>query len=225
MGRAPSGPLVGVDEAGRGPAIGPMVVAAVAVPSADVLPSCVDDSKAMTPTARSSCAETLEAHRSVSIGLETVEVATIDHQETNMNSLTLDAMADAVAGVIPIDGGRQPTVIADASDGDEARFERRIVARLPRSCAVRAEHGADATFDVVGAASILAKVRRDRLIAELAREYGEIGSGYPGDPTTRSFLVEYVRTHGDLPACARRSWKTCREVLAMAEQSDLDRFL
>lgn len=225
MGRTPPGPLVGVDEAGRGPAIGPMVVAAVAVPSADDLPSCVDDSKAMTPTARSACAETLEARSSVSIGLETVEVAAIDRQGTDMNSLTLDAMADAVAGVIPTEGGGQPTVIADASDRDAARFARRIVGRLPRSCAVRAEHGADATFDVVGAASILAKVRRDRLIADLAREYGEIGSGYPGDPTTRSFLADYVRTHGDLPACARRSWKTCRDVLAMADQADLDRFM
>ncbi len=48
-----------------------------------------------------------------------------------------------------------------------------------------------------------------------------MGSGYPSDPTTRTFLADYVDRHGELPACARRSWSTCDDVLAAASQSTL----
>jgi ribonuclease HII len=76
----------------------------------------------------------------------------------------------------------------------------------------------------VGAASIIAKVARDAHVAELADEYGDVGSGYPSDPTTRTFLADYVDSHGELPPCARRSWSTCDDVLAAAEQATLGDF-
>jgi ribonuclease HII len=76
----------------------------------------------------------------------------------------------------------------------------------------------------VAAASIVAKVERDRHVDDLRAEYGEVGSGYPSDPTTRTFLRDYVRDHGELPACARTSWKTCDDVLVAATQSALDEF-
>ncbi|NNC25056.1 ribonuclease HII, partial [Salinisphaera sp. USBA-960] len=69
-----------------------------------------------------------------------------------------------------------------------------------------AEHGADETHAIVGAASIVAKVARDNHVAALADEYGDVGSGYPGDTATREFLRAYVREHGSLPGCARESW-------------------
>ena len=77
---------------------------------------------------------------------------------------------------------------------------------------------------LVAAGSIVAKVARDGHVAQLAEKYGEVGSGYPSDSTTREFLREYVTEHGELPACARVSWKTSEDVLAAAEQSALDRF-
>jgi ribonuclease HII len=89
---------------------------------------------------------------------------------------------------------------------------------------VHAEHSADGTYPIVAAASIVAKVERDRRVEELRDEYGDVGSGYPSDPTTRAFLREYVREHGRLPACARASWKTCDDVLCANEQSALDDF-
>jgi ribonuclease HII len=89
---------------------------------------------------------------------------------------------------------------------------------------VESRHGADESDVVVGAASIVAKVDRDAAVAALAEEYGEVGSGYPSDPTTREFLREYVAETGDLPACARRSWQTCADLLAAADQSALDDF-
>ncbi|MCD6083220.1 ribonuclease HII, partial [Candidatus Aerophobetes bacterium] len=61
---------------------------------------------------------------------------------------------------------------------------------------------------VVGAASILAKVERDRRIAQLERRYGSFGSGYPSDKRTIDFLRECFRRYGDFPPIVRRRWKT-----------------
>jgi ribonuclease HII len=99
-----------------------------------------------------------------------------------------------------------------------------VAERVEGDLTVRAEHGADAAHDLVAAASVVAKVERDRRIEHVAAEYGEVGSGYPSDPTTRAFLREYVREHGTLPACARSSWATADDALAAAEQSALDEF-
>jgi ribonuclease HII len=79
----------------------------------------------------------------------------------------------------------------------------------------------------VGAASIVAKTARERHVERLAEAHtghGPVGSGYPSDPTTRRFLAAYVGEHGELPACARRSWSTSTDVLAAAEQSSLEEF-
>jgi ribonuclease HII len=118
-------------------------------------------------------------------------------------------------------------VSTDAGDVSEERFARRVaegVGDRGVSVDVTAEHGADERYPVVAAASIVAKVERDRHVEQLGAAYGDVGSGYPSDPTTRTFLREYVRDHGTLPACARASWKTCDDVLAAAEQSALDDF-
>ena len=90
-----------------------------------------------------------------------------------------------------------------------------------------AEHGADDSYRLAAAASVVAKVERDSRMAAVATDYSEIGpvgSGYPSDPTTRAFLADFVDRHGDLPACARRSWSTCEDVLAAAEQAALGDF-
>ncbi|MFW6317330.1 MAG: ribonuclease HII, partial [Halorubrum sp.] len=93
--------------------------------------------------------------------------------------------------------------------------------------AVEAFHGADEDDPVVGAASVVAKVARDARMAAIDDRYPTydgVGSGYPSDPTTRSFLRAYVADHGEIPDCARRSWATCEDALAAAEQSGLDDF-
>jgi ribonuclease HII len=69
-------------------------------------------------------------------------------------------------------------------------------------------------YPIVSAASILAKVRRDTVISELKRLYGDFGSGYPSDPKTVNFLREWIlKNRGDLPIL-RRSWGTFRRVWA-----------
>jgi ribonuclease HII len=212
---------VGSDEAGKGPVLGPMVAAAVRV-DPDDLPPTVDDSKRLTPARREELATEVRAVADA-VGVGVVSTERIDAPETDMNGLTVDAHAEAIAAVAR-DGD---PVSTDAGDVSEERFARRVaegVGDRGVSVDVTAEHGADERYPVVAAASIVAKVERDRHVEQLGAAYGDVGSGYPSDPTTRTFLREYVRDHGTLPACARASWKTCDDVLAAAEQSALDDF-
>jgi len=225
----PEDAIVGSDEAGKGPVLGPMVAAAVRAPP-EAIPENVDDSKRLAPDTRESIAERLRAHDDVTVGVAVVSTDRIDDPETDMNSLTVDAHAEAVAAVAR-DGD---AAVTDAGDVSESRFGRRVregvaSASNPDSIAVdvHAEHGADETYPLVAAASVIAKVERDARIDALADEYadyGPLGSGYPSDPTTREFLSRYVGETGELPGCARASWSTCADVLAAAEQSALSEF-
>jgi len=209
---------LGVDEAGKGPVLGSMFAAAVRVDPPD-LPDGVGDSKGIAPARREQLDATIrEIADAVSVAEITVQ--RIDDPETDMNTLTVAAHAEALAGVAQ--DGLAGTV--DAGDTDADRFGRRVADRVDAPLDLTAEHGADDTDSVVGAASIVAKVARDSHVAALAESYGEVGSGYPSDPTTRDFLAEYVDRNGDLPACARASWSTCEDVLAAAEQSTLGEF-
>ncbi|AWB26607.1 ribonuclease HII [Halococcoides cellulosivorans] len=208
---------VGVDEAGKGPVLGSMFAAAVRG-TPDGMPAGVDDSKALDHQRRLELAPAIR-ERASRVAVVEVPVAKIDG-DTDMNTLTVDAHADAVASVASADD----RVVHDAADTNAVRFERRVADRLATDCEVRAHHGADADDPLVAAASILAKVRREAHVERLHEEYGDCGSGYPSDPTTRAFLESYVETNEELPACARASWQTSRDVLAAIEQVDLGQF-
>ena len=209
---------LGVDEAGKGPVIGSMFAAAVRGP-AHLLPDDVDDSKRLTAAQRESIAATIRADEEINIGLAEVSVERIDGP-TDMNTLTVEAHAEAIAAVAePGDGG-----VLDAADVSPARFADRVRRELSLDIDLRAEHQADESFVLVGAASIVAKVARDRHVTALSEEFGELGSGYPSDPVTRRFLAGFVEEHDTLPACARSSWSTSEAVLEAAEQSSLAEF-
>ncbi|NHX35372.1 MULTISPECIES: ribonuclease HII [Halolamina] len=215
--------VVGADEAGKGPALGPMVAGAVRAAPAD-LPAGLDDSKQLSAARREELAADLREHPEISVATAVVPSERIDAPETDMNTLGVAAQAEAVAAVaVPGDD-----VVADAADTDEARFGRRLTDAIAESgleVAVTAEHGADETHAIVSAASVIAKVERDRRMAEIDAEYDrEVGSGYPSDPTTTEFLAAYVDEHGELPDCARATWATCEDALASAEQSGLSDF-
>jgi len=213
-------PVVGVDEAGKRPALGSMFVAAVRVTDPAAIPDDVDDSKALSPARRESLDARLRDDDRVTVAVVEVEPGRIDERGTDMNTLTVAAHAEALEALAR-PGDR---AIADAGDVSAGRFARRVDERLAVDVDLLAEHGADATYAVVSAASVVAKVARDAHVADLAAEFGELGSGYPSDPTTRAFLAEYVGAHGRLPPCARTSWQTCRDALAAADQSALGEF-
>jgi ribonuclease HII len=99
-------------------------------------------------------------------------------------------------------------VMVDASDVIPSRFGEDIAKNLTAKCVVVARHKADRDFPLVSAASIIAKVERDRQVEGLRREHGDFGSGYPSDPATREFFTERMRRGEPLPGYVRKSWKT-----------------
>ncbi|MCL9813511.1 ribonuclease HII [Natranaeroarchaeum aerophilus] len=210
----------GADEAGRGPALGSMFAGAVAVGDPDYLPDGVADSKQLTRAHRAELYEQLCDDDRIRTAVAEIPTGRIDDPETDMNTLTVEAQAAAIGQVVSAgDEG-----VVDACDPSESRFARRVADAVPATIEITAEHGADDAYPIVAAASIVAKVARDRHVDALAERYGAVGSGYPSDPTTREFLEEYVAEHGALPSCARESWGTCADVLAAAEQTGLDGF-
>lgn len=208
----------GVDEAGKGPVLGSMFAACVRAPG-DALPEGVADSKRLTPARREQLDAAIRDSDATSVGVAEIPVNRIDGAE-DMNTLTVAAHAEAIdAAAADGDEG-----LCDAGDTSEARFARRVADACRLAVSVDAEHGADDADAHVAAASVVAKVARDAHVDALAERYGDVGSGYPSDPTTREFLRGYVADHGELPACARSSWSTCADVLAAAEQSALEEF-
>jgi ribonuclease HII len=231
---------LGVYEAVGGRALGPMVAAAV-LASPTSLPADVDDSKRLSPERREALDEAIRGTDGVAVGVAFVEPAEIDRPDTDMNTLTVRGQARAVRAALAEREGMTPDerpetpvrVVADAGDTSETRFARRLGEFVERDGGVEggvdveAFHGADEADPVVGAASVVAKVARDARMAAIDEgypAYDGVGSGYPSDPSTRSFLRDYVADHGDVPDCARRSWATCDDALAAAEQSGLDDF-
>jgi len=214
---------IGADEAGKGPVLGPMIGAAVRG-DGERLPDGIDDSKRLSASRRESLAADLWTESEIEIGVASVETAEIDDPETDMNRLTVAVQVRAIRQVAT-DGDR---IVVDAGDVSASRFGRRVTEGVETdavSVDVTAEHGADDSYALAAAASVIAKVERDRRMAEIGEQYdGAVGSGYPSDPTTRAFLTEYVETHRELPACARRSWSTCADLLAAADQSVLGEF-
>lgn len=213
---------LGADEAGKGPVLGPMVAGAVRA-DPDVLPDGLADSKRLSPARREELDAALRDDAEIAVATAVVSVVRIDDPATDMNSLGVEAQAEALAAV----AASGDAAVVDAADVSEERFGTRVRERLANAGVpvdVTAEHGADDAHPIVSAASVVAKVERDRRVAELAAEFGEVGSGYPSDPTTREFLSNYLDDHGALPDCARKSWATCEDLLATAEQSGLEEF-
>ncbi|MFW5938286.1 MAG: ribonuclease HII [Halanaeroarchaeum sp.] len=210
----------GVDEAGKGPVLGSMFAAAVLADPA-TLPDGVADSKRLSRGRRDELATAIRETPDVAVALAEIPPAVIDDPETDMNTLTVRAQAEALSQVAT-DGHRG---LLDAGDTDETRFASRVDRRIDADVQITAEHGADDSDVLVAAASIVAKVARDEHVDGLATEYdADLGSGYPSDETTMDFLRGFVDEYGRLPDCARESWSTSQRLLATAEQSGLDQF-
>lgn len=214
--------VIGVDEAGRGPVLGSMFVAAVAVPAASALPDTVRDSKRLTPARRETLAAAIEEDGAAQTAIVEVPVDRIDRAAGDLNRLTATAAGRAIGDVLG--PGADPRIVVDACDPDEERYASYVAEGLDRNLGIVASHRADETHDVVAGASIIAKERREAHVRALEERFGEVGSGYPSDSTTRAYLAAYVEEHGRLPPCARTSWQTCMDVLGAHRQGSLADF-
>ena len=208
-----------MDEAGKGSVLGPMVIAAVGVPSEDVFSDLeVNDSKLLSPKMR----ERLYAVISRRFRVVTVRIDAHEIDEIRIGMTMNACVARAHARVID---KLSPTLAyVDACDVNAIRYADMVKSHLEHPCDIVSEHHADQTFKVVSAASIIAKVTRDRAIAALSKKYGEIGSGYPSDPVTIAFLSAYIDEHKTPPPIARKSWKTVTTMIGKKQQSQLSEF-
>lgn len=207
--------ICGIDDAGRGPVIGPLVIAGVLVDEGGLLKLIslgVRDSKTLSPESRRRLADEIlkivRDHRVVRVSPSEIDYVVERGRRLNrLNRLEARVMASIIRDLKP------DVAYVDASDMLPGRFKQHIAEELPFRVEIVSEHKADETYPVVSAASIIAKVERDREIEKLKRKYGDLGSGYAADPKTLSFLREWIRKHGEYPDFVRKSWRTARRIL------------
>ncbi|NPA86605.1 MAG: ribonuclease HII [Candidatus Diapherotrites archaeon] len=115
-------------------------------------------------------------------------------------------------------------IYVDAPDTDPLRYAE-MIKQLAPGVEIIAEHGADDRYPVVSAASIVAKVERDRIIRRMEEVYGSIGSGYPHDEETIRFVERWMRKMGRVPSFVRGSWRTSKRISQKVFQRSLEDFL
>ncbi len=203
--------ILGIDEAGRGPVLGPLVIAGVLADEAGITALIglgVRDSKALTRQRRARLAPQIA---------QLAEVRTIlipaERLEEDLNDVELRAMADLIGELRPnsvyFDAPAHPQGVA----GYRRKLRELVGLRLHLpGPELFGENQADRKYPIVSAASIIAKVERDRAILELHKEYGDFGWGYPSEPKTLKFLEEWYRRHRCFPPCARAKWRTLRRL-------------
>lgn len=205
----------GVDEAGRGSVLGPLVIAGVSIPCdylSELQKLGVKDSKLLSARKRSSLYEEI-VRLSSSVRFVSIEPGEIDQyvwygtRRRKLNYLEAVHMARVIRLIEAAD------VFVDAPDTNVIKFEEELSGMLEPCPHITARHRADRDYVVVSAASIIAKVERDRAVERLRGDHGDFGSGYPSDPQTISYLRDWVRKEGSRPYFSRRSWKTWERVL------------
>ena len=217
--------VAGVDEAGRGCVIGPLVVAGVMV-KAENLPSLtelgVKDSKLLTPKKREALYPEIirltEKYQTIKVLPYQIDKAVESARRLHkLNRLEAQTMAQVIEALKPDEA------YVDAADTVEHRFGNHIRECLKIKTRIISKHKADRIFPVVSAASIIAKVERDREIASLRVEYGDFGSGYLTDDKTMVFLRQLLEKNDDYPSFVRKSWKPAKR--AKSEKGTLQQTL
>ncbi|HME50976.1 MAG TPA: ribonuclease HII [Candidatus Lokiarchaeia archaeon] len=206
----------GADEAGRGPVLGPLVICAACFLESDITllkERGVTDSKKLTAKRREELVDVIleKAVDHEIVVFSAQEIVESMQSGVNLNQLEVEGFARAINAMLA--RGISPRITwIDAADVIAERFGEHIQAKLDCQLPLLSMHKADAIHIPVGAASILAKTKRDALIEELASKYGNIGSGYPSDPVTRNFLKDYYLQHGCYPPITRTTWDTLRKL-------------
>lgn len=203
--------VAGVDEAGRGSILGPLVVAGIKIRESKLKQlhlMGVKDSKKLAPKTRE------KLYRKILKIVDDYYVCKvtprkIDHfvSMKKLNALEAHTMAMIINKLKPQEA------FVDSCDVSPERFRIAVMSTLKCRAKIDSSHHADSNNVAVSAASIIAKVNRDREIARIRKRIGNIGSGYPSDKKTMRFVRRWVRTHGKAPKFARSSWRPLRELL------------
>lgn len=194
--------LAGVDEAGRGSVLGPLVVCVAVCPRIHIKQLKIwgkKDSKQLSPSQRESTFKELKKFcdfKFVEISAEKLTQRMATH---SLNDIEAEAMAALIKNLKDCD------TMIDLPDRYEWTFRRRMDKLGVKK--FEAQHKADENYESVAAASICAKLLRDQRIAEIAQTHGPFGSGYPSDPYTIAALRDPERRK-TLHPFIRHRWKT-----------------
>ena len=209
--------ICGVDEAGKGPVMGPMVVAAVSVENAKLIENLgFKDSKLLSSQRRLELFNLIKQNYSYEIEIINVEKIDEYRMKNQLNLLNRKAFEKVISRLNP------KVAYVDAADVNEKRFGREIKVNLtnPNDTDVISMHKADSMIPVVAAASIIAKQTRELEIKKLKKEIGDFGSGYPSDERTIKFLKSYFHDNSRWPPGTRKSWKTIERIRPVVKLSD-----
>jgi ribonuclease HII len=205
--------ICGIDEAGRGSLLGPIIVAGVCVTKksiSEMVENGIKDSKLLSPKKR----EVLFGHVinvAESICVCRINIEDIDFHvfRNNLNLLEAEAMA------ITIRNMKSDKTYVDSCDVNPSRYQRTIKSFLKQNnTKLVSMHHADRLSVVVSGASIIAKVIRDSELSKIRIKYGDVGSGYPSDKKTIKFVKEWFRQKNEIPPFARKSWKPAQMIVS-----------
>jgi ribonuclease HII len=201
--------ICGVDDAGRGSMLGPLVIAGISLKKSNISKLSllgVKDSKQLSPKSREILYKKIitlvDDYYVAKISPKLIDASVVKH---NLNHLEAKYMAKVIMKLNP------DTSYVDSCDVNPKRFGKEI-SKLANNKKIQSYHHADSRFVVVSAASILAKVTRDREIDKLRKNY-DLGSGYPSDTKTIDFVKSYYITNQILPVFVRKSWKPTQKIL------------
>lgn len=217
--------IMGIDEAGRGALIGPLVVAGVVVSEENekkLKKIGVKDSKQLKPEKREKLAVQIE---DIADNILVMRVQPCRIDKLRSEGINLD-MIEAIKMAEIIEMGNPNKVYVDALSINPKRFQGQILENI-RTVEPEfvVENYADETYPVVSAASIIAKVERDKVIAEIKKKVKyDFGVGYSHDARTIKFVEEMIKKRKPLPAFIRQSWITTQVLMEANLQSKIKDF-
>lgn len=218
--------ILGIDDAGRGPVIGPMVLAGCLIDAEtekELKKLGVKDSKQLTQKRREVLAEKIkELAETFEIVLAyPEEIDGKNHDGVNLNALEAIKMAEIINRINK--GYSKIKVVIDCPSVGIEKWKDFLKTKIDNlsNLEIVCEHKADINHVAVSAASILAKCVREIEIGKLKEKYGdEIGSGYCSDPLTIRFLEKNSRKHKD-DGIFRKTWETWKNICGESEQKKL----
>lgn len=220
--------LVGIDEAGRGPVIGPLVITIFACKKnkvEELQNKGVKDSKLLSPKKRIELSKLLSENESFYSQTAVISAHEIDNfvDSTSLNDLEITYFAKLIDN-LPEHIANNCQIMLDACEVNTDNFTNKVFSKLkkfPHEQNISSENKADLNHIHVACASILAKENREREVSRIKEELGlEIGSGYPSDPKTKSAVQ--VLTKRNLPnKYLRFSWATTKNAWELNHNSKL----
>ncbi len=214
--------ILGIDEAGRGAVIGPLVVGGVMIEEKDQVKLKrlgVKDSKLLSPERRSSLYGKIKkiAKDYVTIKIPAEDIDRL-RKQINLNKIEAEKMAEIIRLM------KADKAYVDAPQVSTEKFKIILLNLAKNHTEIIAENYADKKYVVVGAASILAKVERDEEIERIKKETGfDCGVGYSHDQRAIEFVKKFMR-HPEFSKYIRHSWVTTSDLKAKKQQKTLEEF-